>query len=431
MIHPNGHNDNGNAAVIQEPAENEARDNEPLPPDANAPLPGLATRARQRARQQIQQNRFVIIGAGAIVIALLIFVATSMPHRGVPQKVKSRGATASEDLALESGTASNDKSLFPITDSGRPVTKEPHEGFLNERDLQRTATKPAAGTRVASGAGTLGSIPPFGDQQPWQAPPYQPGSGTGAGAETPDLGKAEREAMEKSSLIYVRNVSASSGSQVKDPKLRSLQVRYDYELNEVGRDILAAKFDYPFYLSPTLDLDQAQQQRASQRSLRFENYDDRTVMAITGNYFAAYSEDKMNGESRARESFLRVVLPILKAAVPRFQSSPDVQGYAVEISHHVLGSAMGVAVEQTENLMVFLPQTDAIRLVASSDTNVQQQHRSERSVRAFHAGDGGHKRAVKRSRYRQRQDGSVMPMCPLPASTTGARADQWTTRHFT
>jgi hypothetical protein len=209
VIYPNGHSGNGNAAVIQETAENEARNNESLPADATAPLPGLATRAKQRARQQIQQNRFVIIGAGAIVIALLIFFATSMRHRGVPQKVKSRGAAATEDLALESGTASNDKSLFPITDSGRPVTKESHEGFLNERDLQRSATKPA-GTTVAGRAGTLGSIPPFGDQQPWQAPPYQPGSG--GGAETPDLGKAEREAVEKSSLIYVRNVSANSGS---------------------------------------------------------------------------------------------------------------------------------------------------------------------------------------------------------------------------
>ena len=210
MIHPNGHNDNGNAGVIQEPAGEETLSNVPFPPDATAPLPALATRTKQRARQQIQQNRFVIIGAGALVIALLIFVATSMPHRGAPQKAKSRGVTATEDLALEIGTASNDKSLFPITDSGRPVTKETHEGFLNERDLQRTATKPAARTTVAGGAGTLGSIPPFGDQQPWQAPPYQPGSG--AGAEAPDLGKAEREAMEKSSLIYVRNVSANSAS---------------------------------------------------------------------------------------------------------------------------------------------------------------------------------------------------------------------------
>jgi hypothetical protein len=210
VIHPNGHNDNGNAAVIQELEENEARNNDlPLPQDANAPMPELATRAKLRARQQIQQNRFVIIGAGAIVIALLIFVATSMPHRGAPQKVKSRGATGTEDLALESGTASNDKSLFPITDSGRPDTKESHEGFLNERDLQRTATKPAAGRTVATGSGTLGSIPPFGDQQTWRAPPYQPGS---AGAETPDLGKAEREATEKSSLVYVRSASANSGS---------------------------------------------------------------------------------------------------------------------------------------------------------------------------------------------------------------------------
>jgi hypothetical protein len=209
VIHPNGHNDNGNAAVLQEPEENEARNNESFLADGTAPLPGLATRAKQRANQQIQQNRFVIIGAGAIVIALLIFVATSMPHRGAPQKVKSRGATGTEDLALESGTASNDKSLFPITDSGRPDTKESHEGFLNERDLQRTATKPAAGRTVATGSGTLGSIPPFGDQQTWQAPPYQPGS---AGAETPDLGKAEREAMEKSSLVYVRSASANSGS---------------------------------------------------------------------------------------------------------------------------------------------------------------------------------------------------------------------------
>ena len=210
MIHPNGHNDNGNAAVIQELEENEARNNDlPLSPDSNVPIPELATRARQRARQQIRQNRFVIIGAGAVVIALLIFVATSMPHRGASQKAKSRGATATENLASESGTASNDK-IFPITDSGRPVTKESHEGFLNERDLQRTATKPAPGTKVAGGAGTLGSIPPFGDQQPWQSPPYQPGSG--AGAETADLGKAEREAMEKSSLIYVRSASASSAS---------------------------------------------------------------------------------------------------------------------------------------------------------------------------------------------------------------------------
>jgi hypothetical protein len=140
-----------------------------------------------------------------------LITAKSMPNRGAPQKLKSRGTTAADDLVLENGNASNDKSLFPVTDSGRPVTKESHEGVLNERDLQRTATKSAERASGAGGAGTLGSIPPFGEQQGWQAPPYQAGSGTG-GAEAPDLGKSEREAMEKASLIYVRNVSANSAS---------------------------------------------------------------------------------------------------------------------------------------------------------------------------------------------------------------------------
>ena len=212
MTRPNGHSDNGNAGVIREPAGEEVLNSVPIAPPATVPLPEVATRAKQRAKHQIQQNRFVIIGAGAIVIALLIFVATSMPHRGAPQKVKRRGTTIAEDLVSDSDTTSNDKSLFPITDSGRPVTKETHVGFLNERDLRRTATKPAARNPQVGGAGTLGSIPPFGEQQAWQAPPYQPGSGTSAGAETPDLGKAEREAMEKSSLIYVRSASASSTS---------------------------------------------------------------------------------------------------------------------------------------------------------------------------------------------------------------------------
>jgi hypothetical protein len=208
VTRPNGHSDDGNVGVIQEPALEEALNSVPIAPAATATLPEVATRAKQRTKQQIQQNRFVIIGAGAIVIALLIFVATSVPRRSAPQKVKSRGTTTAQDLVSDS-TASNDKSLFPITDSG-PVTKETHEGFLNERDLRRTATKPGAGTPEVRGAGTLGSIPPFGEQQAWQAPPYQPGPGTSAGVEIPELGKAEREAMEKSSLIYVRSVSSSS-----------------------------------------------------------------------------------------------------------------------------------------------------------------------------------------------------------------------------
>ena len=217
MNRSNGHGNNGNVGLMREPDENENLNSVPIPPLAPAPLPEFATRTKQRARQQIQQNRSVIIGAGAIVTALLTFVAISMPHRGGPEKVKSRSAITNDQSTGQASNESNDKSLFPITDSGRPVTKETHQGFLNERDLQRTVVRSASNTSQTgqtNGAGTLGSIPPFGEQA-WQAPPYQANSS----AETSDVGKAERETMEKPSIMYVRKASLSpAGFQtVNDP----------------------------------------------------------------------------------------------------------------------------------------------------------------------------------------------------------------------
>jgi hypothetical protein len=216
MIQPNGQNGNGRAATIQEPAASEAVIGTPAAGDALGQGPELATRAKQRTRQQIQQNRFVIIAAGAIVVALLIFVATSMPSKRSAPKSKNGAAAATPDATSENNAAPGDKSLFPITDSGRPATTEKHEGFLNERDLQRTATgRPTPGTpRAGQGNtdGTLASIPPFGDQQSWQAPPYQPQTSANNAADEPDPGKTEREAMEKSSLVYVRSISALQGN---------------------------------------------------------------------------------------------------------------------------------------------------------------------------------------------------------------------------
>jgi hypothetical protein len=171
-----------------------------------------ATRSKQRARERIQHNRFVIIAAGAVVTALLVFAMISAPRKSLPQKSKDPGATAGRSAIPEEENLSVERKLLPITDSGRPAAKETHDGYLNEQDLQRTAIRRAPASvshpPSASTPGTLASIPPFGEQ-PWQAPPYQPGVGTSAFPENRDQGKAEREAMEKSSLVYVRNISAT------------------------------------------------------------------------------------------------------------------------------------------------------------------------------------------------------------------------------
>ncbi len=176
-------------------------------------------------------------------------------------------------------------------------------------------------------------------------------------------------------FLFVASASLAqvvSPVEIKDPELRALQQHYMDDLRLAGQDILATQFDYPFYLSRKLDLDQAQQLRADQHSIRFDSYNGKTVVAITGNYYAAYSAEKINPEQRARSTFLNVVMLVLQAAVPRFQSNQHVQGYAVEISHHIMGKVMGVSMERPENLMVFLPQGAALRLLASKDKDTQQ-----------------------------------------------------------
>jgi hypothetical protein len=160
-------------------------------------------------------------------------------------------------------------------------------------------------------------------------------------------------------------------AEIKDPDLRLLQQQYINDLMVVGQDIQALPLKYHFYLNRKLDLDESQQQTADQSSIRFDRYDGKTVLAVTGNYYAAYPE-KISADQRARSTFLNVVMPILKSEVPRFQENHEVQGYALEISHHVIGNVMGVMVERPENLMVFLPQSGALRLLGSRDENVRQ-----------------------------------------------------------
>jgi hypothetical protein len=161
-------------------------------------------------------------------------------------------------------------------------------------------------------------------------------------------------------------------NEIKDPELRALEERNMDTLKQLGADILALPTDYPFYLSRKLDLSESKQRWADQRAVQFDRYKDKIVLKITGNYYAAYSADKMTADQRARETFLRIFQPILKSAVAKFQNNASVQAYAMEISHHVLGKVGGVTMEQFENVVVVLPQAAAIRLVTAKDAGAQQ-----------------------------------------------------------
>jgi hypothetical protein len=182
--------------------------------------------------------------------------------------------------------------------------------------------------------------------------------------------------MQKSRLQFIPLLLLTAGFasaqvvapiEIRDSQLRVLQQGSMNELKLTAENISAHHFAFPFYFSRKLDVDEKQQRRIDQHSIRFERFDGATVVAISGNYYGAYSTAKFSEELRARQTFLDVVLPIMRAAVPAFKDDPVVQGYAVEVSHHVFGRTMGMPIERAENLMMYLPQKAAIKLVAAQN----------------------------------------------------------------
>jgi hypothetical protein len=216
---------NGNHSVDTIPGQASTETNVP---DLFVSPEQVATRRMVRARPQFQQNRYVIIAAGAIVAAILIFVLVSMPRKAGRDPSKRSLSEHVQEPAADNATSPSEKSVFPIIESQRVAAQTQHEGFLSEGDLERTAkAKPSA--RVPRGpsdrAGTLGAIPPFGNQENWQAPPCQPPIATVPSAQSVDSAKLEREGTDKSSLVFVRSATLRSSSEMdrdRGPALAAL-----------------------------------------------------------------------------------------------------------------------------------------------------------------------------------------------------------------
>lgn len=160
--------------------------------------------------------------------------------------------------------------------------------------------------------------------------------------------------------------------ELSDPRAQRLQQKHLQTLMVIGTEIEAHKFPYPFYFSRVLDVDLAKMQLADQRSIRFDTYKGQSVLEITGNYYAAYSADRMDSYARLKETFERVVMPILQAEVPHFPDDSEFAAFAIEVSHHVRQKVMNVSSEHPENVTIIIPVPVAQKLVdAKSDDQKQ------------------------------------------------------------
>jgi len=176
-------------------------------------------------------------------------------------------------------------------------------------------------------------------------------------------------------LLWIVSFAAGQAltpAEIKNPQMRALQEKHFQQLQAVAGEIQAHVFPYPFYFSRVLDLELAQQERADQRSLRFDNYGGMTVVELTGNYFGSYSKELVNKSHRALRTFQDVMLPILQIAVAGLKDNPDVEGFAMEISHHTRGQTQGMNMESPENLVLALSKDAAVRLVSAKNETDSQ-----------------------------------------------------------
>lgn len=179
-----------------------------------------------------------------------------------------------------------------------------------------------------------------------------------------------------SMIVILANLAGTAQvlplGKVSDPAARLLQQQYNQQLQQLSADLSALHFPYPFYFSQVLDIDEARQKQLPLGSIRFDNFNGRTVLAITGNYYISYSYATVTGNQRARKTYADVVLPILKAEVARMDRAVPFDGYAFEISHHIRKQVLKVNTEGPENLMIMFPRTVAERLVRASDVEGRQ-----------------------------------------------------------
>jgi Bacterial conjugation TrbI-like protein len=194
--------------VVEEPSEQVTGG---PPPSVNGNAPYVPQ--KDKAKPSLKDNsRLLVIGAG-IVMVLLLLAFNGISRRSSPVP-KTSGANGKQQQTQPPNSGRAPASMTPILDTGRSPEQDADGSLVNPDQIGRTATKqvkPSPGTN-------LGSVRPFDNPQPWQPAPFQPGSQPaelgGSPALTTDAveTRSERDAMDKASLVFVRNNPSSATS---------------------------------------------------------------------------------------------------------------------------------------------------------------------------------------------------------------------------
>lgn len=157
------------------------------------------------------KGRLLLIGGGITLVFLLLAVGVS--HRSMPAEKKSAASFQTQN-ATQSEERTVSASITPILDAERSPEQSIDANRVEPDQIGRLAKE-----RTETAPKALGDVRPFDDTQAWQPPPFHPGlesammsevpAATGEGAQD----KKDHEAMDKTSLIFVRNDASPKTAQ--------------------------------------------------------------------------------------------------------------------------------------------------------------------------------------------------------------------------
>src|SRR5260370_38805001 len=123
---------------------------------------------KEQAKQTLKDNSRLLVMGAAIVLVLLLLAFNGMSR--VSSTPRPYGANPKQPQTQAPNSGRAPASVTPILDTGRSPAQDTDGSLVNPDQIARTATKlakPNPGT-------SLGSVPPFNNDQTWQPAPFQP-----------------------------------------------------------------------------------------------------------------------------------------------------------------------------------------------------------------------------------------------------------------
>ncbi len=169
-----------------------------------------------------------------------------------------------------------------------------------------------------------------------------------------------------------------SPAEILNPKLKAVEQKYLPQLQSLRRTIDETRFPFPFVLTRYVGSD-SQKGLVDTRGLEFVNFQERTLLKVSGHYNAAFNSEQLTQNQRADRTVQDVVVPILQLMRKQFSGGLDCDGIGFEIAYHTRAAKQSYEFEGKEMLVVVFSVEDAFAFltVAGNDARQAIMNRSQ------------------------------------------------------